>query len=254
MKDFTEQWPCTVHRYTHIHHSCQLHKRRMSTSIIATKQETDLEIAGHCQKYQPSFWRKSPSHLSLSFVCTYTHKKNLAFQSVPISHLVSERTSHLQLMVCRPVRRGTNFYKPFGLWISNMKHISKILYGWHSVSQKKPEWEAVVVENDKKKGEREERVRRTRGIKHSNLIIVQVPGTWGRLQCYGNPEHPGRWVGRWEERSERTMGWDHSSKWRHITFANKDPHGYFCVSAEVVKRKNFIIRKKLSQNDSTSLK
>lgn len=48
-------------------------------------------------------------------------------------------------------------------------------------------------------------MRRMTGITHSKLIIVQVAGTWGRRQCYGNPELPGQRTGE-REREARGRG------------------------------------------------
>lgn len=134
MRDFLNTRAQThTHTWLVLHHSSRLYKCRKSACIMETKQEMDPEIAGHSQEC--CSLSDANLHLTpLSFAPTHTHTQteNLAFQtSVPISHLDSERTCHLQLMVCRPTRRGTSFINPLNYESRSegMQHISKILYG-----------------------------------------------------------------------------------------------------------------------------
>lgn len=84
------------------------------------------------QSRTPVHFLTQTSISALSFAHAHAHTHNLAFYtSVPISHLDSERACHLQLMVCRPTRRGTSFINPLNCEspAEGMQHISNMPYG-----------------------------------------------------------------------------------------------------------------------------
>lgn len=123
--------------------SSPAHTHTRLVSLLSTVQTQEVRLYHGDQTGYRSRNSKAESIIPVHFLTqisispltrlhphTHTHTE-LGILSVPISHLDSERTCHLQLMVCHPTQRGTSFINPLNCESQSegMQHITNIPYG-----------------------------------------------------------------------------------------------------------------------------